>query len=90
MVTYHERKWLHDDIILVCFLWNKHWLLGHVVVMDFDHSANFCDHQRDLEETELDLREFICKEVNLSFAVISEHGVSNFSPSRRFCIEGKF
>ena len=40
--------------------------------------------------TELDLREFICKEVNISFAVISEHGVSDFSPSRTFCIEGKF
>ena len=45
--------------------------------------------QRNFEETELDLSEFICKEVNISFAVISEHGVSDFSPSRSFCIEGK-
>ena len=44
--------------------------------------------QRDFEVTELDLSEFVCKEVDISFAVISEHGVSDFSPSKRFCIEG--
>ena len=38
--------------------------------------------------TELNLSEFVCREVDISFAAISEHGVSDFSPSKRFCIEG--
>ena len=50
---------------------------------------NFLLIQRNFEVTELDLSEFICKEVNISFAVINEHGVSDFSPSRTFCIAGK-
>ncbi|XP_065897353.1 uncharacterized protein [Dysidea avara] len=43
---------------------------------------------RDFEVTELDLSEFICKEVELSFAVINQHGVSDFSPIKRTCVEG--
>jgi len=37
----------------------------------------------------LDLKEFVCKEVELSFAVINEHGASDLSPSKRFCIESE-
>ena len=40
--------------------------------------------------TELDLGEFVCEQVNISFAAVSEHGMSNFSPSKSFCIQGKF
>ena len=43
-----------------------------------------------MEVTALDLREFICAEVDLSFAVINEHGVSGFSPNKSFCIESEF
>ena len=44
--------------------------------------------QGNFEDTELDLNEFICKEVNISFAVINEHGISDFSHKRRFCLKG--
>ena len=35
------------------------------------------------------MSEYVCKEVELSFAVINQHGVSDFSPIKRICVEGK-